>query len=156
MTTDAYAAERKRLRELPDDVTLWKDEDLDLVLTRNYAPTVIPPCSICGGPLSCERCGGGAPTVWACSGLDDGPAYRYKEGRAPADEHYVKSQFVDRRQGGDAAVMELLRRHAAAVAAAVPGRCRDCVDFRRQDHCNRWRQSTDEGGYCHRYVRRAR
>ena len=152
MTTDADIAERQRLRDLPDDVTLWSDEDLALVLTKHYEPSVIPPCCVCGGPLSCERCGGGEPTVYACSGVAEGPLYRYKEGRHPADEHYVKSRFVDRRQGGDATVMELLRRHAASVVASIPGRCRECFDF-KAGWCSRWNQYTDEGGYCHRFVK---
>ena len=62
-----------------------------------------------------QRVGGGEPTVWACSPNEedpDKPGYlRRKKDRGGVDEHYVQSEYVDRRQGGDDLVIELVRRH---------------------------------------------
>lgn len=38
-----------------------------------YTPPPIPPCCVCGGPLSIGAIGGGKPTQWACSGMDTDP-----------------------------------------------------------------------------------
>ncbi len=85
---------------------------LDLLLNElreRYAPSVIPPCRICGGKLSCERVGGGSPTVYACSGhVEDSMAYQ--SGRSCADKHYRDSEFIDYRHGGDSLVIELIDR----------------------------------------------
>lgn len=58
--------------------------------------------------------GGGEPTRWACSGMEDDPEHpgqlRYKPDRKVADQHYGDSEWIDRRQGGDSAVMELIAR----------------------------------------------
>jgi hypothetical protein len=68
---------------------------------RRYAPTVIPPCRVCGGALSIGSIGGGEPTTWGCSEWDDDPArpgrLLRKEGRSCGDKHYGDSVFVDRR-----------------------------------------------------------
>ena len=42
-------------------------------LRRSYTRDPVPPCRICGGPLSVQSIGGGQPTVWACSGKEDDP-----------------------------------------------------------------------------------
>jgi len=81
-------------------------------LRERYAPTVIPPCRVCGGELSLESFGGGMPTIWRCSPwqpTEDEPLRR-KPGRGIADKHYSDSEFIDRRQGGDADVIELIER----------------------------------------------
>lgn len=96
------------------DVSEWSDDDLAWMLTERYKPSEIPPCRVCGGPLSIGAIGGGEPTRWACSGMEDDPESpgnrRYKQGRTVADRHYSDSEWVDRRQGGDSAVMELIAR----------------------------------------------
>ena len=90
------------------------DSELITLLTKNYEPSKIPPCRVCGEPLTPQRMGGGEPTVWGCGGLEDDPKkpgyVRYKKDRSCADEHYSKSTFTDQRQGGDSFVMELVRR----------------------------------------------
>ena len=111
----------RELRELHTrEVTEWSNGDLLGVLEMRYGPSTIPPCSVCRGKLSLEAVGGGEPHVWACSGLEDDPARpggrRYAKGRKPADDHYVRSEYVDRRQGGDVVVVELLRRFRALDA----------------------------------------
>lgn len=90
-------------------VSEWSDDDLFWVLAARYAPTEIPPCRICGAALSLQSVGGGDPTVWACDGRDE--SGKMKEGRRAVDEHYSASRFVDRRMGGDEAVMDLVRRY---------------------------------------------
>lgn len=90
----------------------WSADDLTAVLTHRYAPTIIPPCHICGAELSMQSVGGGRPTAWACDGREwdaDG-AWKWKEGRTPADDHYNESRFEDTRRGGDEFVMEAVRR----------------------------------------------
>lgn len=92
------------------------------VLRERYAPTEVPPCRVCGGPLSLAAIGGGKPTVWACSGNEDDPDrpgyIRSQPGRwgnakdgvseyGPGG-HYHDSRWVDRRQGGDSQVIELI------------------------------------------------
>lgn len=94
----------------PADLT---DDQLIVRLTERYAPSVIPPCRVCGEPL--RMCGsGGGPTVWGCSGQEDDPDrpgwLRYKPGRRCADEHYMRSRFEDRRRGGDDDVIKLIGR----------------------------------------------
>lgn len=95
------------------DPKKWDDEKLLAELTKRYTYTVIPPCCVCGDELTCQRAGGGEPTVYACSGYEDDPdkpgCIRRMEGRKGADEHYVKSEFIDRK-GGDDTVMELIAR----------------------------------------------
>ncbi len=114
-------AERKKRNERyekePPD---WSNAELVEELTELYRPSVIPPCPVCGGPLSPQQMGGGEPAVWACSTNEDDPDkpgyVRRKAGRGVADEHYSASQYIDRRQGGDELVMELIRRFTAQEA----------------------------------------
>ena len=90
------------------------NEELIARLTQRYEPTKIPPCRVCGGPLSMQAVGGGNPTEWACSGREYDPDTHewigWQKGRTAADDHYRKSGFTDRRQGGDEDVMELIER----------------------------------------------
>lgn len=73
-------------------------------LRDRYSEPVVPPCRICGGPLSIERCGGDSPTIWRCTGrTDDG----YAPGRKMCDAHYENSEWADRRAGGDERVIAL-------------------------------------------------
>lgn len=104
---------------MTDDKTT--DADLDAIV-RRYTPEKIPPCRVCGGALSIAHCGGGIPTVWACSGLEPDPAhpecYRNAPGRKCADEHYVQSEYTQYRHG-DPDVLALvaeMRRLRAEVA----------------------------------------
>ena len=82
----------------------WTDEELAAELRTDYQPSVIPPCRVCGAPLALQGSGGGQPDVWGCA--------------IPrtADEHYRESRYLDRRRGGDARVMEALRRWGPARA----------------------------------------
>lgn len=79
------------------------------VLRKRYAKPEIPPCCVCGAALSIQACGGGRPTVWACSGRveDVDGKLRFADGRRPADEHYSRSRYEDYARGGDADVLAL-------------------------------------------------
>jgi hypothetical protein len=111
---------------LPDDVEKWSDAEIVTALVKRYRASVIPPCRVCGAALSMQRCGGGEPTVWACDGYEDDPENparsRRKPGRSCADEHYVKSEHIDYRQGGDDVVIEAIRRWRPdlAVEEGIP------------------------------------
>jgi hypothetical protein len=115
MTNEADAMkerENERLRERRIHETKsseLSDEDLGWLLHRRYDAPVIPPCHICGGKLSVQRCGGGEPTVYACDGRES--TFNWQPGRNLVDEHYRNSHFEDRRQGGDEHVIELLTRY---------------------------------------------
>jgi hypothetical protein len=103
--------EREARRALwAKDPDKWTNEELVTELGTRYKPTEVPPCKLCGKELSLQAFGGGNPTVWACDGRDENV---WREGRKPADDHYRRSQFEDRRQGGDVIVMELVRRFLA-------------------------------------------
>lgn len=99
---------------LPDDVEKWSDAEIVTALVKRYRASVIPPCCVCGAELSLQACGGGTPTIWACSHYEDDPAQpghvRPKSDRSIADKHYVKSEYIDYRQGGDDVVIEAIRR----------------------------------------------
>jgi hypothetical protein len=89
-------------------------------LVARYTADPVPPCRVCGGELSIQACGGGMPTVWGCSGLEDDPGkpgfVRYIEGRRCADEHYARSKWTQY-QRGDSDVLELCRRYCAHIDA---------------------------------------
>lgn len=81
-------------------------------LRKRYTPPEIPKCSICGGELSIQRCGGGEPTVYACDGYEADPEnpgmVRRAAGRDIADKHYEESRYIDWKKGGDSDVVALL------------------------------------------------
>lgn len=81
-------------------------------LRKRYTPPEIPKCSICGGELSIQRCGGGEPTVYACDGYEADPQnpgmVRRAAGRDIADKHYEESRYIDWKKGGDSDVVALL------------------------------------------------
>lgn len=114
----------------PTEPSDWPDEDLVEVILDRYAPSEVPPCRVCGRPLTISSIGGGEPTRWGCSGLipdPDNPGTPDKsgkmiwaEGRTVADEHYSKSIWEDRRRGGDEVVIELLGRYAEKLAEGSP------------------------------------
>lgn len=110
---------RELLFKEPEELA---DSDLCEILLERYKPPTIPPCRVCGGALSIQSCGGGHPTAWACSGIEDDPErskkHRYKVGRKPADEHYSRSRFEDLRQGGDDHVLELIARFSRRADSA--------------------------------------
>ena len=94
-------------------------------LRERYAPPTVPPCRICGGALSLQQTGGGAPDVWACTGLVEG---EYAYGRRIADQHYEASTWVDYKAGGDQRVIVLCdalesagRQAEVAVSADYAG-----------------------------------
>lgn len=82
--------------------------NLDLkALRARYTAGPVPRCRVCGGELSLQACGGGEPSVWACAARTPG--------RTPADEHYCRSEFVQRRTGDSdviTAIDELERSRA--------------------------------------------
>lgn len=82
------------------------DSELIEVLTKRYEATEVPPCRVCGAPLSVSQCGGGSPTGYVCS------TQRSVLGRIDWT-HYENSQWEDRRQGGDEDVMEFISRYLA-------------------------------------------
>lgn len=104
MSDDAAASEF-----LEREVTEWTDAELLAELTRSYSPPEVPPCRICGAPLTVQRSGGGQPTVWGCDGRGDD--FKFQPGRRLADDHYTESRWLDSRRGGDDRVLELIRRY---------------------------------------------
>jgi hypothetical protein len=93
--------------EIPEDMLLQE-------LLSRYEATKIPPCRICGGKLSVQRCGGGEPTVYACSPnmYDEKDNPILKPGRnGSVDKHYRDSEFIDYKHGGDSLVIELIDRY---------------------------------------------
>ena len=97
-----------------DDVEKWSDAEIVTALVKRYRASIIPPCRVCGAKLSAQRCGGGEPTIWACSHYEDDPGRpgycRPKADRSIADDHYSQSEYTDYRQGGDDVVIEAIRR----------------------------------------------
>lgn len=82
------------------------DQQLLKELTRRYEPTEVPPCRVCGAPLEVAAVGGGSPTRYACS--------TQSATNLPTDwDHYERSRWEDRRQGGDEAVMRLIAAYRA-------------------------------------------
>lgn len=71
------------------------------LLVGRYTAEDVPPCRICGGPLSIQAIGGGGPTIYACSGQYEDAEHgrKYREGRSVADEHYNASQWRMYRHG---------------------------------------------------------
>ena len=97
-------------RELGD---LSPAELVELVRLK-HGGEEIPVCRVCGGPLNVTRAGGGAATIWACSGLEDDPdkpgELRRQEGRGVADKHYAESRWTQHWEL-DSAVLELANRY---------------------------------------------
>lgn len=102
--------------------------DLVDLLRKRYTEETVPPCRVCGAPLSVQRCGGGEPTIWACDGLSEsGSGMVHKEGRSFADEHYTKSRFTQYRVGDSDVLaacdlIEELRKHQVATDAVEGGK----------------------------------
>lgn len=96
------ARDRKALYDLPPEE--WTLEELAGELRDRYEPPTIPPCRLCGAPLTIEQAGGGQPTVYACMRRDIAD-------HDERMEHYSRSEWLDYKRGGDPEVMELLRRH---------------------------------------------
>ncbi len=116
------------------DLSTWTDAELAGELERNYSPTKIPPCRVCGCELSLQAFGGGGPSKWACSGQDDD--WKWLPGRSAADDHYIKSGFEDQRSGGDESVIELLRRSASERDAHAETQA-DPLSLCACNHCRR-------------------
>jgi hypothetical protein len=119
MTLDETLAKRAKRRALYErDVKDWTLDELVEVLTDRYSPDPIPPCRLCGAELSIQSMGSG-PTVYNCDGREPDPDHpghlRWKEGRTPADEHYVRSEYEDCKRGGDEDVLEAVRRLKATA-----------------------------------------
>ncbi|MGB3026912.1 hypothetical protein [Paradevosia shaoguanensis] len=64
-------------------------------LRERYTPSPVPPCRVCGAPLSIQSAGGGQAMVYGCT-------------NGPYDpEHYAESRWVQYRPG-DSDVIELV------------------------------------------------
>ncbi|CAN7781835.1 hypothetical protein LJR175_008172 [Variovorax sp. LjRoot175] len=86
------------------------DEQLLQELTQRYEPTVVPVCRVCGAALEVAAVGGGSPTRYACA--------TQSASVLPTDwDHYERSRWEDRRQGGDEAVMQLIAAYRALMAS---------------------------------------
>lgn len=121
-------------KELPE----WTDAELLAWLREQYKAEPIPPCRVCGGPLTIASIGGGNATRWACDMWERDPSkpeeLRRKEGRGCADEHYSRSQWTQYRDG-DSAVLELcarLERHNVTQGAPAPS---PTIDRAEVLHC---------------------
>jgi hypothetical protein len=95
-------------------------------LRARYTSESVPPCRVCGGPLSPVASGGGHPTVWACETLEpdpDKPGWlRNRPGRGGAEEtrrggHFAASR-IDWLRDGDPDVLALCD-DADALAGAL-------------------------------------
>lgn len=103
MSEETKEGRARRKRMMGQEIKDWSDEDLIHMLHHWYDPPVIPPCRVCGGKLAIQAMGGGQPTKYAHqvhlpSGMIDW-------------DHYEKSGYEDRKQGGDEAVIELIKRY---------------------------------------------
>lgn len=112
-------AARKLTREernalFEKEVVDWKTSEVLAVLRERHAPTVVPPCRLCGAKLSCQSMGGGEPIVYACDGHVEPGSRDYVPGRGFADTHYSESRWFDRRHA-DETVVELARRADLAI-----------------------------------------
>ena len=106
---------KEQIRQMYErEETEWSDEELLWELRRIYTPDPIPPCRVCGRPLSIASVGGGQATRYACSNMEndpDRPGYlRRIADWDPADDHYARSVHTDYKSGGDSRVLELIRR----------------------------------------------
>lgn len=81
-------------------------------LERDYSPQPIPPCRICGAPLSIGQIGGGEPTIYYCSAMADAP----RNGLEKDWEHYGQSKLRDLSRRGDQRVIQLTRRLRSLAA----------------------------------------
>jgi hypothetical protein len=117
------------------DPSTWTDAELLGDLTRRYSPTKIPPCHICGGPLSLMACGGGYPTEWYCDYQERGPdgTLRMKAGRTMLDEHFNLSHLIDCRPGGDAAVIAMVERFRGLTEPATATACEERPVLRKEE-----------------------
>ena len=100
-----------------------------------YGPIEVPPCRICGGPMTIGSVGGG-PTVWRCNVLN----VSREQGRRPTEAewaHYGDSEWRDHRCGGDSRVIRALN---ALAGASDPAAVRALVEACRKlvTHSNRW------------------
>ena len=91
----------------------WTDAELLAWVRHCHTGDAVPPCRVCGGPLSVASMGGGRATKWACDMWEDDPEkpgkLRRKTGRGPADDHYERSEWTQYRES-DPAVLEMARR----------------------------------------------
>ena len=84
--------------------------DLIAVVRKRYTAEPVPPCPVCGEPLSLQAAGRGTIT-WGCTKRD--------AGKSRLDDHYARSRFEQHRTGDDD-VLALLDRLEAFHAK--PGR----------------------------------
>lgn len=102
----------------PTNPTLSADELAELCerLRERYTADEVPPCRVCGRPLSIQRAGGGERTIWGCDGWEsdpDEPGHnRRAPGYDPSGNHYERSRWEQFRNG-DSDVLTLLAERAA-------------------------------------------
>jgi len=73
-------------------------------LRARYTPTPVPPCRVCGGPLSIARMGGGEATEYACSESRPTKVGEYDKWLVG---HYRRSHWTQLRPG-DPDILALL------------------------------------------------
>jgi hypothetical protein len=81
-------------------LSLTVDDETVARLRKRYTAETVPPCPVCGEPLSIQAAGGGSIT-WGCVKRDDG--------KSPLDDHYERSRWQQFRTG-DSDVIALLDR----------------------------------------------
>lgn len=78
-------------------------------LRERYTPTPVPPCRVCGSPLTLASMGGGKAPEYSCSSASDA------NGKTDL-EHYAQSKYTHYGTG-DSQVIALLDALSAAPAA---------------------------------------
>lgn len=76
-------------------------------LAERYTPDEIPPCRVCGAPLTIGAMGGGAATKWACSAASVTGPYpediatdqQKRTYRRAQMDHYSASKWTEYRSG---------------------------------------------------------
>ena len=92
-------------------------------LRAYYGPVEVPPCRLCGAPLTIGSIGGGKATKWACSAAD------FKTMGKDWLDHYSKSRWTDYRRGGDERVIAALDA-LDATRAQVAASQAECAELR--------------------------
>jgi hypothetical protein len=112
-----------RLKSLLDSASTSAEAgELVARLRERYGPKPIPPCRICGAPLSLSSAGGGSYPKFNCSTLD-------MDFSAEAGAHYNASEYFH--VSGDPDVIEYIALQAATIAQlqAEKGKVRELVEF---------------------------
>lgn len=118
----------------PIDPATLSDQELVRALLDRYAPTVIPPCPVCLGPLSEVPKIRSPYRFFYCLIQEEIPGrkgtVRNKPGRGKISEehapggHYARSEFIDKKSTpADPLVVELVNRFQAIPKPGRGGWC---------------------------------